>query len=74
MHQGVVYRAEITEPGKSYHGFPESEATGGKVPGYVLEELADRADKKGEFRLFKKWAKSRLPEGWNNLRYKPRNG
>ena len=23
VYKGVVYRAEITEPGKSYHGFPE---------------------------------------------------
>ncbi|MBF0613359.1 MAG: hypothetical protein G8345_22000 [Magnetococcales bacterium] len=73
VHEGVVYRAEATVPGKSYHGFPECEQPGRKVPDSVLLELARRSDQSGHYRQFKKWMKLYLPDGWNSLSYQPKN-
>ncbi|MBF0145725.1 MAG: hypothetical protein HQL84_07360 [Magnetococcales bacterium] len=71
VHQGVVYRAVPTIAGKSFHGFPEKEQSGRRVPEEVLEDLAARADKAGEFKKFKEWASTYLPQGWNALNYRP---
>ncbi|MBF0134322.1 MAG: hypothetical protein HQL75_17265 [Magnetococcales bacterium] len=73
VHQGVVYRAVPTVVGKSYHGFPEKEQRGRRVPSDVLEELAVRADKAGEFRKFKDWASAYLRQGLKALNYRPRS-
>ncbi|MBF0155245.1 MAG: hypothetical protein HQL64_16020 [Magnetococcales bacterium] len=64
VHQGVVYRAEPTLPGISFHGFPEKEQKARRVPTVVLWELARRAQTDGTFHLYRNWMREYLPEGW----------
>ncbi|MBF0145272.1 MAG: hypothetical protein HQL84_11240 [Magnetococcales bacterium] len=64
VYLGVVYRAEPTQPGVSFHGFPEKEIKGRRVPPTVLFQLAKKAQADGTFQLFKTWMKDHLPQGW----------
>jgi hypothetical protein len=77
IYKGVVYRAIPTVSGVSYHGFPEREKAGNPVsdmvPDTVLEELARRADRAGDYHRFKRWAREHLPNGWSNLKFEPMN-
>jgi hypothetical protein len=43
VHQGVVYRATPTNPGRSYHGFPESERELQRLPRHVRHQILERA-------------------------------
>ncbi|MBF0182507.1 MAG: hypothetical protein HQM03_21020 [Magnetococcales bacterium] len=67
IHQGVVYRAEVTLPGVSFHGFPEKEQKRRRVPTAVLLQLAHKAQNDGTFHLFKDWMRAHLPEGWKAI-------
>lgn len=72
VHMGVIYRAEPTLEGVSYHGFPEKETKSRRVPQEILMKLAEKADDAGEFDLFRKWMRKHLSEGWKRLKYKPK--
>jgi hypothetical protein len=43
IYNGVVYRAKPTNPGVSYHGFPEFPERIRSLPGRVREQLLKRA-------------------------------
>ncbi len=56
VHEGVIYKATITEHARSYHGYPWK----GRVPRKVfikLEEIAEANDWNGEFG---KWVKRHI--------------
>ncbi|MBF0624446.1 MAG: hypothetical protein HQL82_06525 [Magnetococcales bacterium] len=67
VYKGVVYRAEPTLHGVSYHGFPEKEEGKRRVPDSVLFELARRAKINGDFFQFKQWMQEHLPNGWKRV-------
>lgn len=47
VYDGVVYRAKPTNPGISYHGFPESGKRLRKLPGHVKELIMAQARDRG---------------------------
>lgn len=56
VHQGVVYEAVPTEPGKSYHGYPWRRMPGRKlIPRQILKKLEELAEAQGCLRAYKDW-------------------
>jgi hypothetical protein len=51
VHEGAIYRAETTDWGKSYHGYPYR----GKMGRTLLAELRQMADQKGCLSQFENW-------------------
>lgn len=56
VHNGVIYEAQPTEYGKSYHGYPWQ----GDLPKRILHILEIRAEKAGCLKELKKWLKEHL--------------
>lgn len=56
VHEGAIYKADTTDRGKSYHGYPYR----GKLPGVLVEELRKMALAKGCEREFDRWAKQHI--------------
>lgn len=58
-HQGVIYVAVPTEPGKSYHGYPWRGRPGNnRVPPAILVQLKQIANQQGESKLLSDWLKA----------------
>lgn len=55
LHDGVPYRGKPTNPGRSYHGFPEIDAS--KIPGEVRKQLYHLARQRGEELALDRWLK-----------------
>jgi hypothetical protein len=51
VHEGAIYRAETTDWGKSYHGYPYR----GKMGRNLLEKLRAMAEEKGCLAAFEHW-------------------
>jgi hypothetical protein len=47
VHGGVVYRAKPTNPGSSYHAFPELPSELNKLPRAVRDQIVARAQELG---------------------------
>jgi len=56
VHEGAIYRAETTDWGRSYHGYPFR----GKLGKAILAELGAIADKKGCRAKFDDWMKMHI--------------
>lgn len=54
VHDGAIYRAETTDWGKSYHGYPYR----GKMGRGLLEKLRTMAEEKGCLLEFERWAEN----------------
>lgn len=56
VHEGVIYEAAPTEPGRSYHGYPWRNLPGrNRIPKAILRELERRAERSGHHRQFRDW-------------------
>ena len=55
IHDGVLYRAVSTEPGKSYHGFPELPRIFDELDDELKSAIWERAKQTGQEKEFKKW-------------------
>lgn len=55
VHDGVIYEAAVTEPGKSYHGYPWTARKRGRLPDEVLWELRVQAAAKGCLEAMEDW-------------------
>jgi hypothetical protein len=51
IYRGVPYVAVITQPGKSYHGYPWS----GRMPASIRQQLRLRAVEDGTVKVFDRW-------------------
>jgi hypothetical protein len=51
IHDGAVFRALPTVPGKSYHAFPEKE----RIPPRIRQQILDKARKLGCFDKVRRW-------------------
>lgn len=58
VHEGAIYRAETTDWGKSYHGYPYRGAMGRDL----LEKLRAMAEKKGCVAEFDSWVTNHIKE------------
>jgi hypothetical protein len=58
VHDGVIYRAEPTNPGKSYHGFPELPVKFRELPRDIQDRILACARNKGCYEAAKRWADS----------------
>lgn len=47
VHEGVLYRATWTNPGRSCHGFPEHPSRAEQLPKAVKERLLELAEARG---------------------------
>lgn len=58
VHEGVIYEAVPTEPGKSYHGYPWRGKPGAeKLPRTIKKALSEMAEKNQCSDDFKNWLK-----------------
>jgi hypothetical protein len=57
IHQNVVYRAMPTNPGKSYHGFPEHPDLFWELPGALRKKIFEHAERLGCLEGVHKWLK-----------------
>ena len=55
IHRGWLYRAEPTNPGTSYHAFPEDPEREVRLPPGVRKELERRAEELGMARELRRW-------------------
>ena len=55
VYQGVVYRATPTNPGVSYHGFPETGKDLRRLPKGLQDEIMQSARSNGWEKEVKKW-------------------
>ena len=55
VHDGVVYRAKPTNPGVSYHAFPETSEELQKLPRATLRAIRERADALGCLVQVNRW-------------------
>ncbi|MEX2620810.1 MAG: hypothetical protein WD250_11400 [Egibacteraceae bacterium] len=55
VHDGVVYRAVETVPGRSYHGFPEAPEGFPRGARMLKEQLLRRAVEQGQEHDVKRW-------------------
>lgn len=57
VHDGVVYRAVPTQPGVSYHGFPEypTKFGDGRRKMEIKQQLLDQAESLGCLREVRRW-------------------
>jgi hypothetical protein len=55
VYDGVLYRAVATEPGKSYHGFPERPQEYDELDDDLRERIEARARQLGQLRDLRKW-------------------
>lgn len=59
VHHGVVYEAQPTRPGYSYHDYPWRGRPGhNRLPRPVKRELKARAERSGHLREFNDWLKT----------------
>ncbi len=63
QHEGVIYVAKPTLPGKSYHGFPwrGDQNFRPPIPRDILAQLEQRAKDSGYHEEFKQWMKQYGP-------------
>lgn len=57
VKDGVVYRATSTNPGVSYHGFPELGSELRRLPKSTLKAIIELAERKGCSAEVQKWIK-----------------
>lgn len=55
VHEGVVYRATPTNPGSSYHGFPERGSELRRLPRSIWNRILERAETLGCSEAVKRW-------------------
>ena len=55
VYDGVLYRAEPTNPGVSYHGFPELPREFHSLPKQIRDEILVRAQELGQLDQVKRW-------------------
>ena len=56
VYQGVIYEADVTQWGKSYHGYPWTQRPGrSPLPYEVIEQLRARARRDGFEKQFEEW-------------------
>jgi hypothetical protein len=55
VHNGAVYRAKPTNPGVSYHGFPETGENLRKLPGSVKKQIMESAQNQGCEEQVRRW-------------------
>lgn len=74
VYKGILYRAETTDFGISWHGFPEKEEGKRRQPMEVLIPLMKRSIQEGYSMEFKTWMEDHLPTAWKerNLAYRYR--
>ncbi|MBI4703444.1 MAG: hypothetical protein HY744_20215 [Deltaproteobacteria bacterium] len=55
VYEGAVFRAVPTNPGVSYHAFPDKPAELSRLPRHVLEQIEERARELGCEQEVKRW-------------------
>ena len=55
VHNGVLYRAKPTNPGVSYHAFPESARGFDWLPKDIRDQIFTHAQKLGQLKQVKTW-------------------
>jgi hypothetical protein len=58
VHDGVVYRATPTNPGVSYHAFPEKAEEFRRLPRSVREAILSEANRQGYGEDVGRWSRS----------------
>ena len=58
IYQNVIYRAVPTNPGKSYHGFPEHPDSFRELPSALRKKILEHAERLGCLEEVRKWLKS----------------
>ena len=58
VHEGVVYRATPTNPGVSYHAFPEKAEEFRRLPRGVQEAILNEAERQGRGEDVSRWSRS----------------
>lgn len=58
VHEGVLYRATPTNPGRSYHGFPELPSEFNRLPSDVREAIWGVARESGQHDRLRQWLDS----------------
>jgi len=58
IHDGVLYRATATNPGESYHGFPEHPTRAQKLPKVLKERILKIAEHHNCLEEIKRWLKT----------------
>ncbi len=57
VHSGVVYRATPTNPGVSYHAFPERAEDFRRLPRSLRESILNEADRLGHGDAVRRWSR-----------------
>lgn len=58
VHDGVVYRATPTNPGVSYHAFPERAEDFRRLPRHDQEAILDEAERLGQGDQVRRWSRA----------------
>jgi len=58
VRDGVVYRATPTNPGVSYHAFPEKAEEFRRLPSGVQEAILGEAERQGRGQDVRRWSRS----------------